>query len=196
VSNEVFPSLPGMTLNIEREDEWSNANRQSGSGRSFTRAMWTYPVRHYRVEFEVLRSGADAELQQLVGFFNRHKGDYETWLFDDPMDNTTSGIAEFAVTDGVTQAFQLKRPFGGAIAPVFDLNGAPLIYVDGVATTAFTVNATGKVTTSSVLAAGKSLGWEGQWYWRCQFKTGRLSYKQIMQHLHTAKSVEFKTIKP
>jgi Conserved hypothetical protein 2217 (DUF2460) len=127
VSNEVFPTLPGLTWNIEREDEWSNSNRMSGSGRSFTRAMWTYPVRHYRLEFEFLRAGAEGELQQLVGFFNRHKADFETWLFDDPLDNTATNQL-FANGSGALSSYQLLRDFGGHQSPVFSLNGAPQIY--------------------------------------------------------------------
>jgi uncharacterized protein (TIGR02217 family) len=196
VSNEIFPVLPGLTWNIEREHEWRNAVRESDSGRSFSRAMWTYPVRHYKLEYEFLRSGAQAELQALMGFFDRHKGDYDTWLFDDPLDNATSAITQFGTTDGVTQTFQLQRTFGNASWPVFDIKGTPVIYVDGVATTAFTVNSTGLVTTSSVLAAGKVMGWTGGWYWRCRFKAGRLAYKQFMDQLFSAKSVEFKTYKP
>jgi uncharacterized protein (TIGR02217 family) len=196
MSNEIFPTLPGLTWNVERVHEWKNAVRESDSGRSFSRSLWTYPVRHYSLEYEFLRSGAQAELQALVGFFDRHKGDFDTWLFDDPLDNATNGIAQFGTTDGVTQAFQLKRSFGNSTWPVFEIKGTPVIYVDGTPTTAFSINATGKVTLNSVLAAGKVLGWTGGWYWRCRFKTGRISYTQFMDQLFKAKTVEFKTYKP
>lgn len=122
MSNEIYPSLPGLTNNVERQDEWRNALVESDSGRSFSRAMWTYPVRHYRLEYEVLRSGAEAELQQLVGFFNRHKGDFDTWLFDDPLDNTVVN-QQFGTGNGTQTAFQLVRSFGGHVAPVFEAYG-------------------------------------------------------------------------
>jgi hypothetical protein len=122
MSNETFPVLPGLTWNIERKHEWRNAVRESDSGRSFSRAMWTYPVRHYRLEYEFLRSGAQRELQTLMGFFDRHKGDFDTWLFDDPVDNTAASV-QIGLGTGAAQSYQLLRSFGGALSPVFDTYG-------------------------------------------------------------------------
>lgn len=129
MSNEVFPALPGLMWDIEREEQWKNMSRESDSGRDFTRAIWTSPQRHYRLQYEFLRSGAEAELQALVGFFNRHKGDFDTWLFDDPMDNVVVN-EPLGVTNGTQSTWQLTRAFGGASSPVFELKAPPELYLN------------------------------------------------------------------
>lgn len=129
MSNEVFPALPGLMWDIDREEHWKNMSRESDSGRDFTRAIWTSPQRHYRLQYEFLRSGAEAELQALVGFFNRHKGDFDTWLFDDPMDNVVVN-EPLGVTNGTQSTWQLTRAFGGASSPVFDLKATPELYLN------------------------------------------------------------------
>lgn len=129
MSNEVFPALPGLMWDIEREEQWKNMSRESDSGRDFTRAIWTSPQRHYRLQYEFLRSGAEAELQALVGFFNRHKGDFDTWLFDDPMDNVVVN-EPLGVTNGTQSTWQLTRAFGGSSSPVFELKAPPELYLN------------------------------------------------------------------
>lgn len=129
MSNEVCPALPGLMWDIEREEQWKNMSRESDSGRDFTRAIWTYPRRNYKLQYEFLRSGAEAELQSLVGFFNRHKGDFDTWLFDDPMDNIAVNEL-LGVTNGTQSTWQLTRAFGGASSPVFELKAPPELYLN------------------------------------------------------------------
>lgn len=129
MSNEVFPALPGLMWDIDREEEWKNMSRESDSGRDFTRAIWTYPRRNYKLQYEFLRSGAEAELQSLVGFFNRHKGDFDTWLFDDPMDNVVVN-EPLGATNGTQSTWQLTRAFGGSSSPVFELKAPPELYLN------------------------------------------------------------------
>lgn len=201
MSDLVFPALPGIGWDIDRSWEWKNAGRDSESGRSFKRAMWTTPRRHYRLRIDVLRSGAEAELQQLVGFFNRHKGSYETWLFDDPIDNTATQQT-LGASDGTRVNYQLVRAFGGHQQAVFDLNGAISLYADhldggGIVPLTgitFTVSA-GMVTLSAPLTSGHVLYWSGKYYWRCEFSDDRLSAKEFLQALHSS-GVDFRTYKP
>lgn len=130
MSNEVLPRLPGQTLKQGRASTWNNTVRKSKSGRTFARSHWVTLVREYRMEYEFLRAGVEAELQQLEGFFNRHKGDADTWLLDDENDRSVVG-QPIGVGDGVRSAFQLVRTRGGFVEPVYELNGQPLLYLDG-----------------------------------------------------------------
>lgn len=132
MSNEILPRLPGQTLKQGRASRWKTDLRETGSGRNFARARWTTGKRDLRLEYEFLRSGGEAELQQLEGFFNRHKGNADTWLFDDENDRSVAH-EPFGLGNGVSSAFQLVRARGGFVEPVYELNGAPKLFYAGSA---------------------------------------------------------------
>lgn len=132
MSNTLYPVLPGLAWPVNRTPMWENDSRTSISGRDFTRARWSSPRWLYQLKYEFLRSAAaQAEFQQLVGLFNQMRGDWDTFLFDDPDDNTATA-QQFGLGDGVTTQFQLLRALGGFVEPVFALNGTPQLQNGGV----------------------------------------------------------------
>lgn len=201
MSNQLFPTLAGQGWDIERGWEWKNTGRESDSGRVFRRALWNTPRRTYKLRFDVLRGGAEGEVQQLVGFFNQHKGSFEPWLFRDPLDRETAAIEPVGQGNGTTAAFQLVRAFGGHTQPVFDIEGTPLVYLDTgsgytlVSASAYTISATGLLTFNTPPAAAAQVGWNGQFLWRCEFVDDRISTKEFLKDLHSS-GVEFRTYKP
>jgi hypothetical protein len=126
MSNLLYPVLPGLTWSKFRTPMWNTTLKSSDSGRDFSRTTWTSPRWVYRLQYSVLRAGAQQELQTLAAFFNRHAGDHDTWLFDDPDDNTVT-FDQFGLGDSVTTTFQLVRSMGGYLEPVYELNGVPVI---------------------------------------------------------------------
>jgi len=195
MSNLVLPVLPGIKWSTFRSPEFDNITKDTDSGRTFTRVKWSSPRWHYRREYEFLRADANQELQTLVGFFLKHYGNGLTWLFDDPDDNTATG-QQFGTGDGVTTQFQLVRSLGGFSEAIYELNGAPTVKVNGVVTAVTSDVHTGLVTFSSAPAAGATLTWSGQYYWRCRFKKSMQEFEQFMSKLWSAKSIEFRTEKP
>lgn len=130
MSNQVLPTLPGQTLKQGRALTWRNTVLETGSGREFAISHWGSGKRSLRLEYEFLRAGAEQELQQLEAFFNKHKGNADTWLFDDA--NDRSVVAEpIGVGNGLQASFQMTRSRGGFVEPVYELNGSPLVYLDG-----------------------------------------------------------------
>lgn len=128
MSNLVFPSLPGVSIEIGRTPVWNTAVHRAVSGRAVGLASSLYPYWRYKLKFEFLRSGAEVELQQLVGFFNKHYGRADTWLFRDPEDNTAT-LQQFGLTDGVSDSFYLARSWGGFVEPVTDIEQISVIQI-------------------------------------------------------------------
>jgi len=126
MSNLLYPVLPGLTWSKFRTPMWNTTLKSSDSGRDFSRTTWTSPRWVYRLQYSVLRAGAQQELQTLAAFFNRHAGDHDTWLFDDPDDNTATA-EQIGLGDSVTTTFQLVRSMAGYLEPVYELNGLPVI---------------------------------------------------------------------
>lgn len=199
MSNAVFPTLPGLAWNVTRTPVWSTVVKTSASGREFRSQMYSYPIWRYSMSFEVLRANAAfPEMQQLVAFFNSVNGSFDTFLYNDPDDNATLSQG-LGTGDGTTKTFQLVRYFGGYTEPVWDVNGAPLVYVNGVLqtlTTHYTISATGLITFVTAPPVGQAVAWTGNFYWRCRFLQDSLEFNQFMRQLWELRQVQFTTVKP
>ena len=199
MSSLVFPTLPGLEWNVVRAPVWSTSKKESVSGRRFAVANYSFPRYKYRLSYSVLRqSTAFTELSQLVGLFNKCYGDFDSFLWTDPDDFTVTAQG-IGTGDNATRAFQLVRNFGGFIEPVYDVNSAPQIYVDGVLktlTTDYSVSSTGVVTFVAAPTAGQAITWTGTYYRRVVFSQNSLEFNKFMQALWELKRVDFESWKP
>lgn len=217
MSNLVFPSeLPGIKIEMSRTPVWKTTVHESVSGCETAIGSMTYPKWRYKLEFEVLRAGAEAELQQLVGFFNRHGGRADTWLFLDEEDHTVVD-QQFGLGDGVTTTFYLYRESGGFVEPVTDIKTISSVTVlptssdslsmelsnevidigEGLALTIFKNDYTyaggGRIQFTTAPAAGVPLRWSGEFYRRCRFKDDMLNADRFLYHLWKVRAIEFDT---
>ncbi|MDP3124609.1 MAG: DUF2460 domain-containing protein [Thiobacillus sp.] len=126
MSDAVFPTLPGIKWNVKRTPMWNTLSEESVSGKEASVALMTYPLRKITLAYELLRAGALAELEQLEGFFNARRGKHDTFLYNDPDDNTVTDQS-FGTGNGTTPSFALARTRGGFTEPVQSLNGNPTI---------------------------------------------------------------------
>lgn len=199
MSNSVYPSLPGVTLNVTRAPLWKTLKQETTSGREYRGSFMLYPRYRYTLSYDVLRDvPTHLEYRSLFGFFNLMKGGYDTFLFTDADDSSVTDM-QFGVGTGSATAFQLFRTFGGFTDPVFDLNGAPVIKVAGVtkATPAdYSISSTGVVTFTSAPANGAALTWTGAFYWRCSFEDDTIDFGKFMNLLWEVKKISFRTCKP
>ena len=198
MSNLVYPSLPGLAFPVVRVPTWKSNVMESASGREFRAGLMTYPRYKYQLKYEFLRDTASlTEMRTLLGFFNQVRGDFDTWLFTDPDDNSVTA-QQFGTGNGATKTFQLVRTNGGFAEPVYDLNGNPSVYVAGVLKTLgtdYTISS-GLVTFTAAPANGAVLTWTGSFYWRCRFTTPTSEFSKFMNTLWEAGKVEFITCKP
>jgi uncharacterized protein (TIGR02217 family) len=197
MSDAVFPSLPGLKWNIKRAPIWKTNSAESVSGKEMSVSLMTYPLRRYSLAYEVLRAGAEAELQTLEGFFNLRRGRHDTWLYNDPDDYTVTDQS-FGTGNGTTTAFALARTRGGFTEPVQSLNSAPVIMSAGVTktlTTDYTISTLGVVTFVTPPADGAALTWSGTYYWRCRFLQDMAEFDQFLQDLWQLQRLEFRTVK-
>lgn len=120
-------------------------------------------------------------LNQVVGFYMQMQGAAQSWLYNDPQDNTISAAtpATFGLGDGTTTKFQITRPIGNYADIIQNLNGTPTIYINGTSSTALSIDNTGVVTFNSAPANGAVLAWSGSFYFRCRFSDDTLDLKQI-----------------
>lgn len=219
MSNLVFPTLPGVSIEMFKSPIWKSIVHESVSGCVVTATAMTYPKWRYRLHFDVLRAGAEVELQQLVGFFNRHGGRADSWLFFDEEDCTATA-QQFGVGDGVTTSFYLARTLGGFVEPVTDIKQIDSLTVGGAVMSPsldgatdeslaldftagtysiwqndYTYSGNGRIQFTTAPAAGVPLVWSGQFYRRCRFTQDELNTERFLFQLWNARSVEFETHK-
>lgn len=199
MSSLVFPTLPGLEWNVGRSPIFSTTRRASVSGRLFTAQNYAFPRYKYTLSYSVLRQGGSYnELQQIVGLFNQVGGDFDTFLWTDPDDNATTAQS-LGVGDGSNKLFQLVRTWGSYVEPVYDVNGAPALYVNGTLktlTTDYTLSATGLVTFVTAPTSGQAVTWTGSYYRRVRFSQSAMQTAKFMQALWEAKKVEFESWRP
>src|SRR3569623_223647 len=196
MSNAIFPVLPGVKQGSRLKMPVFKSGIQTTVSDKELRTSYTaYPRWQFALEFEFLRSAQQyQEWQTLLGFFLARQGDFDTWLYDDPDDNTVAG-QNFAVADGTSTTYRLVRNMGGFTEPIAAINGTPVIKVDGIVT-AVTVNAAeGTVTFAAPPAADAALSWSGQFYYRCRFLQGKQEFKRFLQNFWSASKVELISVK-
>lgn len=193
MSEILLPSLPGLEWPVHRQPEWVTRTQESVSGREIVTARQSFPRWRYSLSYEFLRA---SECQQLLAFFNARQGRFDTFLFNDLNDNSATA-QQFGTGDGTTVKFQLLRSLGGILEPVFALNGAPLIYKNGVLQSAatYSISTNGVVTFNTAPATGAALTWTGLFYWRCRFLQDAADMQQFAGNLWALKKLEFRTVK-
>jgi uncharacterized protein (TIGR02217 family) len=187
MSNAIFPSFKGLSWPVVKTPTFMTRVQKSVSGIESRTAYAAYPIYKFSLTFEFL---SVADYHSLAGFFLQRQGMWDSFLFNDPSDNTVTA-QQFGVGNGTSTQFQLVRAFNGTFAePTQNINGTPTIYIDGVPTGAFTLNSTGVVTFSTPPALGKILTWTGQYYFRCRFDADAHDYAQVLSNFYEFKQLD------
>lgn len=196
MSNAVFPTLPGMRINVRRIVSMPPVLKRTTPSRRVYRAVDSLLVKYrFVLGFEVLRAGAEAELQAVEAFFKARGGSFDNFLFTAPDDNAVTAHL-FGTGNGSATVFQLLRTLGGYSEPVYDVNGAPQIYRNGALQASpanYSISATGLVTFTSAPPSGHALTWTGQYYWRCAFERDELEFERFLHQLYELRTVELIT---
>jgi len=129
-SDYIFPmTLPGVGLRLSREPTTAVTVHESVGGREMRSTWQTQPKIRYRLSIDFLRNNSSFdELFQVVRFFTARFGMLDSFLIDDPVDNTVTDKLEsntshgFGVGDGATLSFQLQRTLKSS---VYDKSGGP-----------------------------------------------------------------------
>lgn len=198
MSNAVFPTLPGLAWSVGKYPEFSTLVSRSASGAETRIALWSTPIWHFKLTFEVLRDDITAEMRTLAGFFLARRGKYESFLFEDPDDHHADGQA-LGVGDGTTTTFQCVRSFGGFVEPVKALNdNRPVsIRVDGAALdpSQWTVDDSGLFTLASAPEQNAVVAAAFDFYFRVRFDMDTAEFEKFMYQLWQLKTCDLVSVK-
>ncbi len=192
MSNAVLPTLAGLAWDVTTSPQFNTRAHRAMSGSEVRSASMVYPLWKFGLKYELLRNdNINNELKTLAGFFNARQGQFDSFLYSNPTDNSVTA-QQIGVGDGVQTQFQILRDFGGYVEPVQNLNGAPSIFLNGaLQSTGYTISATGLLTFTFAPAAGGAITWTGSFYYRCRFLSDALDLNQFMKNLFNLSKLEF-----
>ena len=216
MSDDVFVPVDfaGLTWDIKKTPIF-NTKIQTSVNFTELRASFTgSPVYEMSMTFSVLRGldrndiaftqqYPDSEVATLMGFFASRLGRWDSWLLNEPNDNTISvaGAQIFGVGDssnGVV-TFQLSRTLGSwfterVAAPA---DKSVRIWLDGVEKfnpthwTGGTLATKGVVTFITPPPNGLFLTWSGSYFFRCRFTEDQMEFNQFMYQLWETQEIKF-----
>ncbi len=183
----IFPSsLLCFGIGVKRSAVWSTLVQTSVSGKETRAAFQSTPRWRYEIPVPFARiSGFSVqtvtnEMATLQAFFQAAQGQLNYFLYTDPFSNTAVAQNIGTGTGGAGQTTQIDDIEG---FPIFDFNGTPALYVNGVLktlTTDYTVSATGLVTWVTNPGNTLPITWSGSYYRRCRFETDEWEMEQIV----------------
>ena len=144
MSNEVFNYT--LDLPFEEELKYLTIVSESEGGKEQRYQKWQRSKRIFRVKLDA-RSNVDAT--SIWQFYQRHKGRFDTFLFQNPSENPVSA-ERFGSGDGVKSVFYL----GSAV----DAGTGDLIVTPGSAAVTRSVSGTGEFLTFTSFAIDENLG--------------------------------------
>ena len=203
MSSAIFPTLPGLGWGGTRTPVWSTQVQRSVSGRETRAADWTYPQWKWSLPIEFLRSLAPAELQTLAGFYNARQGQFDSFLFADPVDNAATA-QQIGIGDGATAQFQLVRAFGGFLEPVTapNLSAPCAISVNGTVASPSTYTVLGwgntdpgTVNFAAAPAAGAVILASFAFLWPCRFTSDNVEFENFLAGYWSVDKLEFQSLK-
>jgi uncharacterized protein (TIGR02217 family) len=191
MSNFIFPTLPGLGWSVIKTPKWSTKIQEAVSGKELRSAWFAAPKYTFRLSYEILRGDSvNLELQTLLGFFNARQGSFDSFLYSDPADNSVTAQS-IGTGNGIETVFALVRTFGGNVEPAMNINAISGIYLNGTASSAYTVDGYGNVTFNAAPGSGVAITWSGTYYYRCRFVKDTSEFDNFMYQLWALKELEF-----
>lgn len=191
MSNEIFPNLPGLAWGATKTPVFATKVQEAVSGREVRLAQRANPLWKISMDFDYLsekRVLGVSQLENLLGFFTRHRGGFESFLYEDATDKDVTDQA-IGSGNGVNKSFQLVRTWGGFTQPVTNINSIVNVKVGGVATAAYTVSR-GLITFTTAPASGKLVTWTGSYFYRAKFADDELEATNEIYKIWSASGIE------
>lgn len=198
-----FPVLPGLGFSVHKRPTLSTRVASHVSGREVRGAYYKQALYEFELTFDGLASTsaypglATNSLQSLMGLYLSVQGQFLTFLYTDPTDNTQStSIATVEGTgDGINKIFTLQRTLGGVTETVSWITGTPVVLDNGGAPGAFTVAGNTIVFTVAPLL-GHTIAASCTFAFNCRFLDDQMDFENIMSALWQVQSVKFRSVRP
>lgn len=196
MSNAVFPSFLGESIEVSRAPSFSTGIKKAVSGREARASFMMYPLWKLTAKFDVLLADCNGtDLLTLEGFFLQMRGAAESFLVLAHSDNAVVDM-QFGVGNGAQKDFQLTRLRGangfGMTEPVQNVKTVTDIKAAGslVSSGNYSVGSSGMISFVTAPANGAILTWSGQFYYRCRFTEDEAQFERFLEGLWKLGEIE------
>jgi hypothetical protein len=200
-----LPSLAGLTWSRHKKPGFSTRVAPHVSGREVRVALMAYPLYEFEAVYSGLASAAtpafaglgSSSLQSLMGFFLQLQGQFGTFLYTDPDDNSVTGQA-FATGDGATKSFTMMRALGGFLEPVGFVTAIANVYLNGTAQSgsSYSLATPNTLTFVSAPGVGVIVSADFSYAFNCRFLDDQMDFEELMSNLWKLDSLKFRSVKP
>jgi uncharacterized protein (TIGR02217 family) len=198
-----LPALPGLSWSRRKTPGFNTRIASHASGREVRVALMSYPLYEFEATYNGLTSSASAfaglgasSLQSLMGFFLQLQGQFGTFLYADPDDNTVTAQG-IGAGDGTTTAFQFSRALGGFAEPVGWVTALANVYLNGVAQPGanYSLNAPNILTFTTPPGAGVVVAADFSYAFQCRFLDDHMEFEEFMASLWKLEKMKFRSVK-
>ncbi|MGH6822813.1 MAG: baseplate megatron protein TIM-barrel domain-containing protein, partial [Methylocella sp.] len=197
-----FPALPGLSWSVHKRPSFSTRVASHVSGRDVR--MPFYAVTLY--EFELTIEGMDSDgaypglgvnsLQSLMGLYIKCQGQFGTFLYTDPSDNSVTAQA-IGTGDGSTTVFTFVRTLGGATEPASWVTSVSNLYLNGVnEPSGWTLTAPNTLTFTTAPGNLVAITASFSYAFNCRFLDDQVDFENIVNGLWQLQSLKFRSVKP
>ena len=195
MSNEILPTLPGLSWGLTKTPAFNTRIQAAVSGYEVRSMLRANPMWRFSLSYDFLngkRVAGQSQLDQLMGFFQRHRGAYDSFLYEEINDKAVVDHI-FAAGTGTTRDFQLVRVLGGFAEALTNINQITNIKINGVLKTPgtdYSVSARGVVSFVNAPPNGASIMWTGSYFFRARFADDHLEFVNEIGDIWSSKKVE------
>ncbi len=198
-----LPTLAGLGWSRHKKPGFATRVASHVSGREVRVALMEYPLYEFEAVYNGLTSSASlfaglgaSSLQTLMGFFLQLQGQFGTFLYTDPDDNTVTGQA-FATGDGSTTSFTMMRTLGGFLEPVGWVTNIADVYLNGTVQSggAYSLTPPNTLVFTTAPGSGAVVSAGFSYAFNCRFLDDRMDFEEFMANLWKLDSMKFRSIK-
>lgn len=202
-----YPSLQGETFPVVRRPVFDTIVNVADAGNEVRVGKYKYPLSEWDIPYSWLsQEAAISDYQTLYGLYVVSSGQFASFLYSDPNDNTTSPGSTptpsiIGIGDGVTTSFQLGRTLGIALEPVYDVNNSPTppkVYKNTtlqVSGTDYNLNATGLITFVSAPGVSVLVKADFFYYWRVRFAIDNVEFSNFVNQWWEVKKITLRQVR-
>ncbi|HXT06219.1 MAG TPA: glycoside hydrolase TIM-barrel-like domain-containing protein [Roseiarcus sp.] len=193
-----FPALSTLGWSTHVRPRFATGIAGHVSGRESRRPLRALAIYDIELNYNLLRAGAEAELQAVAGFYGQMGGQGGAFWLSPPGLATAAG-QPLGTGDGVTTTFALKRSFGDYSEPVQATSGVSAVYLNGAeqgAGWSVTAGFSPAVAFAAPPAPGAAVSADFGVLWPCRFAEDVADLENFMTLLWRWGSVKLQTVRP
>jgi uncharacterized protein (TIGR02217 family) len=197
-----FPTLAGLGWSVHKKPVFSTLVASHVSGREVRDALYQNPIWQFELTYDALSSspvsypGAGVNsLQTLMGFFLQMQGQFGTFLYADPTDNTATN-ATFATGDGATTIFTFSRFMGAFLEPVGWVTSVSNVSLNGVSQpSGWALSTPNSLVFAAAPGSGVSIAATFAYAFACRFDSDDQDFEEFLSNLWQVESIKFRSLR-